>query len=212
MKIKLILIIMIVISLIPLPVQASEEKSLMIVAHPDDETIWGGSHLLEGKYTVLCITNGNNKKRKKEFLEAMKKAKVQGVILNYPDKTKGKRDNWKKCYSKINQSIKQYIDSQNWKQVVSHNPDGEYGHIHHKMVSKMVTKVMERENETQQLIYFGRYVAKKNKRKLLIRKPVALKLYGKKKTMIQCYPSQKKVMDHLGHMLPYENWVAYSKW
>lgn len=44
-------------------IHAKEPESLMIVAHPDDETIWGGSHLTHGNYTVLCITNGNNKKR-----------------------------------------------------------------------------------------------------------------------------------------------------
>ena len=44
-------------------IHAKEPESLMIVAHPDDETIWGGSHLTNGNYTVLCITNGNNKKR-----------------------------------------------------------------------------------------------------------------------------------------------------
>lgn len=44
-------------------IHAKEPESLMIVAHPDDETIWGGSHLINGNYTVLCITNGNNKKR-----------------------------------------------------------------------------------------------------------------------------------------------------
>ena len=40
-------------------IHAQEPESLMIVAHPDDETIWGGSHLINGNYTVLCITNGN---------------------------------------------------------------------------------------------------------------------------------------------------------
>ena len=49
-------------------IHAEEPKSLMIVAHPDDEAIWGGSHLMNGNYTVLCITNGNNKKRKKTFV------------------------------------------------------------------------------------------------------------------------------------------------
>ena len=63
----------------------------MIVAHPDDETIWGGSHLINGNYTVLCITNGNNKKRKKEFMKVMEKTHSKGIILSFPDKTKGKR-------------------------------------------------------------------------------------------------------------------------
>ena len=41
-------------------------QKLMIVAHPDDETIWGGSHLLKGHYLVVCLTNGNNEKRKRK--------------------------------------------------------------------------------------------------------------------------------------------------
>ena len=32
--------------------------SVMFVAHPDDETIWGGSHLLKKHYLVVCLTNG----------------------------------------------------------------------------------------------------------------------------------------------------------
>ena len=32
-------------------IHAKEPESLMIVAHPDDETIWGGSHLINGNYS-----------------------------------------------------------------------------------------------------------------------------------------------------------------
>ena len=38
-----------------------------------------------------------------------KKAHSKGIILSFPDKTKGKRDNWKSCkkgYSKRNQKMK----------------------------------------------------------------------------------------------------------
>lgn len=77
-------------------IHAKEPESLMIVAHPDDETIWGGSHLINGNYTVLCITNGNNKKRKRIY-ECHEKTHSKGIILSFPDKTKGKRDNWKSC-------------------------------------------------------------------------------------------------------------------
>ena len=34
---------------------------LMIVAHPDDETLWGGAHIADGGYLVVCITNGKDK-------------------------------------------------------------------------------------------------------------------------------------------------------
>ena len=38
------------------------------------------------------------------------------------------------------------------------------------------------------------------------------KAYTKKMQVIQVYSSQKKVMQHLHHMLPYENWIAYKNW
>lgn len=32
-------------------------SNLMIVAHPDDETLWGGAHLSDGGWFVVCLTN-----------------------------------------------------------------------------------------------------------------------------------------------------------
>lgn len=73
MKKLLLCILSLMLCLNTSVIHAKEPESLMIVAHPDDETIWGGSHLINGNYTVLCITNGNNKKRKKEFMNVMEK-------------------------------------------------------------------------------------------------------------------------------------------
>ena len=67
---KILLAICICVLSIPLSsytYYAKTNDNLIIVAHPDDETIWAGEHLIRGSYTVLCITNGNNKTRKAEF-------------------------------------------------------------------------------------------------------------------------------------------------
>ena len=37
------------------------------------------------------------KKKKKEFMKVLEKTHSKGIILSFPDKTKGKRDNWKSC-------------------------------------------------------------------------------------------------------------------
>ena len=42
----------------------SQAKKLMIVAHPDDETLWGGAHLLEGDYLIVCLTHGSDAVRR----------------------------------------------------------------------------------------------------------------------------------------------------
>ena len=78
--------------------------SLMVVAHPDDETIWGGNHLLNGKYVVVCITNGNNRTRRKEFAAVIKQTNSIGLMLSFPDKTHGKRNNWKSCREESNRA------------------------------------------------------------------------------------------------------------
>ena len=192
--------------------QANEKENLMIVAHPDDETIWGGAHLMKGNYTVLCITNGNNKKRKAEFNQVMKKAGSKGMILSFPDKTNGKRDNWKSCKKEIKNKIKKVIDSKDWDEIITHNPNGEYGHIHHKMVSKFVTNLLKSEKKTKQLIYFGRYTKRAKKADLKKEKAISKKAYTKKLKLCTLYSSQDKVMDHLHHMLSYENWIPYSNW
>ena len=67
----------------------SSIDNVMIVAHPDDETLWGGEQLLKENYLVICITNGDNKIRKKEFEKVMEETKDYGIILNYPDNPKG---------------------------------------------------------------------------------------------------------------------------
>ena len=44
----------------------------MIVAHADDDLLWGGMHLIKDKYVVVCVTCGTNELREKEFEKAMK--------------------------------------------------------------------------------------------------------------------------------------------
>ena len=35
--------------------EVPKKINLMIVAHPDDETLWGGAHLIEDNYYVVCV-------------------------------------------------------------------------------------------------------------------------------------------------------------
>ena len=145
-------------------------------------------------------------------MKVMEKTHSKGIILSFPDKTKGKRDNWKSCKKDIQREIKKEIDSKDWDKIVTHNPDGEYGHIHHKKVSKYVTMILEKEDKIDQLVYFGKYTSRKNKADLKNEKSLSKKDYDEKLEIIQSYSSQSKVMDHLHHMLPYENWKHYSDW
>lgn|GEM_PF-108812 len=193
----------------------TDYDSLMVVAHPDDETIWGGDHLLNGKYVVVCITNGNNSTRRKEFAAVMKQTGSIGLMLTYPDKTNGKRDNWDSCKEQIQKDIDTIVGKKNWSVIATHNPDGEYGHIHHQMTSAITTSSAEKADLTNQLYYFGTYVKAKNMEKADYQQYLTDELTGdeleSKLCLTKLYASQNKVMDHLGHMLPYENWTPASQ-
>ena len=132
-------------------------------------------------------------------------------ILNYPDKTNGKRDNWKSSYQKIEDDLNYLLSKQHFNLVVTHNPKGEYGHQHHKMTSAIVTSIAKDLAITNNLKYFGLYYRKTNP--ILPMKPTFDDDLTKQKLeLADCYSSQKKVCHNLGHMFPYENWISYDEW
>ncbi len=180
---------------------------LMIVAHPDDDFIWGGSHLIDDDYLVVCVTCGVRRDRVLEFKKAMNKTGEKYIMLGYPDKTKGKRDDWSSVYESISKDLEKIITYKDWDSIVTHNPDGEYGHIHHKMTSKIVTTLSNKDK----LMYFGKYYTKENIPEDLpkiSRKNSKIK----KKELIPIYASQGYSMDKFGHMFDYENWRTYAEW
>ena len=191
----------------------SAVNKLMIVAHPDDETLWGGGHLSEGGYLVLCITDGYNETRKNEFDNAVKCLNETNipVILNFPDKTFNKRDNWYGIKGKISNAVDKVIEMKDWDLIVTHNKEGEYGHIHHKMTSSIVRKEYNNTDKKSPLYLFGTYHSLKNLPTYesgMI--PMNEEEYNKKVEALGYYKSQKKVVEGLFHMVKYENWIEYD--
>lgn len=186
---------------------------LMIVAHPDDDTLWGGAHLAEGGYFVVCLTNENNITRKNEFLNVMQKSNNVGLILGYPDILNGVKSNWLNEKNSIARDIDTILNYKRWGLVVTHNPQGEYGHIHHKMTNKIVTEMYYKNYWSNNLYYFGKYYSEINLPKVadgLIK--VSIKNEEIKKELLQLYRSQAHVIDDHEHLLVYENWIRASEW
>lgn len=122
---------------------------LMIIAHPDDELIFGGKELIKEKgWKVVCVTNGSNRagnifsfcpaeKRIKEFISVMNKLECRYEILDYEDN--GFNANWNEI-SMLNK-IRQLIDEKKYKKILTHNLNGEYGHVQHKKISEIVHRL-----------------------------------------------------------------------
>lgn len=193
-------------------IDLDKAKKLMIVAHPDDETLWGGAHLLEDDYLVVCITCGLNKTRRIEFEKVMKETDDQYVMLGYPDKVLGIRSDWKEEKNQIYNDLKQIIELKDWELIVTHNKDGEYGHIHHKKTHNIVLDVYNDLNKECPLYFYGKYYTKGNLAKL-DKKPdeIDSALYKKKvDNLIKIYKSQDFINDKFDQMFPYEDWIKYE--
>jgi len=185
-------------------------NKLMIVAHADDELLWGGAHLLSDDYLVVCITCGTSNTRTREFINVMRETNDEYIILDYPNTINGVRSNWQKEYLNINKSLKEIIEYKDWDLIVTHNPNGEYGHIHHKMTNKIVTDIVE---DKSKLAYFGIYHSKKNISKYLNKMtPISDNQLKRKRKLIGLYKTQKFIQYRFNHMYAYENFINYEDW
>lgn len=185
-------------------------NKIMIVAHPDDDILWGGAHLIEDNFLVVCVTCGTNQIRVNEFVRLMNSVNDKYIMLGYPDKTKGERDTWDDHRENIAKDLEKiFALKDNWELIVTHNPDGEYGHQHHKMTNQLVTATAP--NDV--LYYFGKYYSKKAiSPHLGEMSPINDNLLKEKKKLIGIYKSQDFIQTMFDHMFPYEEWVKASEW
>ena len=190
-------------------------KNVMIVAHPDDEILWGGANLYKESYFVVCITNGYNLKRANDFREILKFTKNGGLILNYPDTQNLNysyiQDDWSEVKNGILKDLSIIISYKNWEKIVTHGPDGTTGHPHHKKVNNYVTKIAKDYNKYSILYYFEKFY-EKNKIPLNLQR-ISDKDLQIKKIEIKIHKTQKKSLfrDYF-HSIPYEKFILASNW
>jgi len=120
-----------------------EVDKLLVVAHPDDELLWGGANLFaDSGWFVVCATNANHPVRSVEFYKSMSYANVTKFVM-YDVKDEYTEEE-SKADSLFNNSLfdkgLQELSKHSWKLVLTHNEEGEYGHEHHRKVHRMVSK------------------------------------------------------------------------
>ena len=190
---------------------AAKCSKLMIVAHPDDETFWGGGHLLESRngYLVVCLTNGFNPVRVFEFNSAMNISGSTGIILSYPDTIGGVRDGWANCSSAIEADLATLLSYKNWEVVATHSTSGETGHAQHLLTNKYVTSACLKMGQTSKLKYFGRFYAA-SQVPASLEPSFGLSTLLLKAKMARLYRAEEVPYQKYGRqMLPYEHWTSY---
>lgn len=116
-----------------------EINKLMVVAHPDDETMFGGDELIQEEgWKVICITDGDNPVRSKEFTRAMEAFNAEYEIWSY-------KDAWTEHVNRpsLEQDLLRALGERSYKKIVTHNLQGEYGHPEHKAVSEVMHNLVK---------------------------------------------------------------------
>lgn len=110
-----------------------KEKTVLFVAHQDDDVLFFHSFMKKEKPYVVLVSTGFSLTRMKEFKAAMKH---YGLRYNYHClKSRDERTD------KIESIIKKEFSRGEFTLCCSHSESGEYGHIMHKNIGKAVKKL-----------------------------------------------------------------------
>lgn len=117
----------------------------VIVAHPDDETLWAGGTILmhsESKWTVVTLCRRSDPDRAPKFFEALNRLKAAGVMGDLDDGP----EQSPLAGDEVQNTILELLPSKEFDLVITHGLRGEYTrHRRHEEVGKAVTALWESE-------------------------------------------------------------------
>ena len=129
----------------------------VIVAHPDDETLWAGGMILMNpgcKWTIISLCRGNDTDRAPRFFNALKVYGAGGAMGNLDDGPEQKP----LLKVDIENSITSILPPINYDLIVTHSPAGEYTrHQRHEETCRAVSFLWERGKINSSQLWFFAY-------------------------------------------------------
>lgn len=101
------------------------KKIAVIVAHPDDETLWAGGILLNKLFYscfILCLCRGDDPDRAPRFQNALREYGVEGVMAGLDDGP----DQDPLPVGLVKKTILELLPDHEYDRVYTHSPEGEY--------------------------------------------------------------------------------------
>lgn len=140
-------------------------QALVVVAHPDDETIWMGGTILTHKrvrWTIYALCKKSDPDRVSRFRHAMKALGARGIISDLEDDDD--RMSIKELSRRAEKLIMRELPQKSFDYIFTHARDGEYGNLRHKGVHRAVKDLLQaKQLQAKKLYYFSYEMHKSDK-------------------------------------------------
>ena len=169
------------------------KKALVVIAHPDDETIWMGKTITQNKkiaWTIFSLCRASDQDRAPKFKRVCEYYGARSIIADFDDDNKLNLEDAKKEAKKI---ILEKIDFNEFDYIFTHGANGEYGHERHIAIHLAISKLIKTKKIKQKTIFYFNYIKNKNnllepdnnslinclsEKELLEKKRVVSEMYG----------------------------------